>query len=449
MLRYGRLSGVARALMRHAAISVVVLVTVGAAAATVCVLLLRSEGVQRAETRAQAIAAGVVSPLIDEDFYAGDPAAFRRLDDRVRVRTAGNTIQRVKVWSADGVILYCDDHRQIGLQFPFRADDKALLGTAGADSDIEDLDKSANVLDRGLGKSVDVHAGARDTAGRPILVETSFTADVVHARAVALIRWIVPVVLAGVLIFGLLLVLPAFGLARRVARDERERRALIRHAVEASSAENRRVAGELEDGVIQNLAGVSYALAALDRQMARLPEVSTQIGPLRGVLQSAQRRVHDDVLTLREVAGAQYAVEGRAADPVDVLWGIVDDLRGRGTRVEIVVGEVPLLPESHRAALIRFGQETLRNAAEHAPDAHVVLSLHTFAGHVVITVMDDGPGFDPGSVPGPADGHLGLMLLSDAADGVGARLDLRSRPGHGTTVRMSIPVADPSRGSAS
>jgi signal transduction histidine kinase len=354
-------------------------------------------------------------------------------------------IQRVRVWSADGVILYCDDHRQIGLQFPFRADDKALLGTAGVDSDVEDLDKSANVLDRGLGKSVDVHAGARDTAGRPILVETSFTADVVHARGVALIRWIIPVVLVAVLIFGLLQVLPAFSLARRVARDERERRAMIRHAVEASSAEDRRVAGELEDGVIQNLAGVSYALAALDRQMARLPEVSTEVGPLRGILQTAQRRVHNDVLTLREVAGVQYAAEGRAADPVDVLWGIVDDLRARGTRAEILVGEFPSLPERHRAALIRFGHEALLNAAEHAPGAHVVLSLHTFADHVVITVIDDGPGFDPSSVPGPADGHLGLMLLTDAADRAGGRLELRSRPGRGTTVRMSILLGDPSR----
>jgi two-component system, NarL family, sensor kinase len=197
--------------------------------------------------------------------------------------------------------------------------------------------------------------------------------------------------------------------------------------------------------VIQNLAGVSYALAALDRQMARLPEVSTEVGPLRGILQTAQRRVHNDVLTLREVAGVQYAAEGRAADPVDVLWGIVDDLRARGTRAEILVGELPSLPESHRAALIRFGHEALLNAAEHAPGAHVVLSLHTVADHVVITVIDDGPGFDPSSVPGPADGHLGLMLLTDAADRAGGRLELRSRPGRGTTVRMSIPLGDPSR----
>ena len=41
---------------------------------------------------------------------------------------------------------------------------------------------------------------------------------------------------------------------------------------------------------------------------------------------------------------------------------------------------------------------------------------------------------------GPVDGHIGLALLTDAAEGVGGRLDLRSRPGNGTTVRLTVPV---------
>ena len=41
--------------------------------------------------------------------YDGDPTALRALDNRVLLRKAGSTIQRIKVWSPDGVILYCDD----------------------------------------------------------------------------------------------------------------------------------------------------------------------------------------------------------------------------------------------------------------------------------------------------------------------------------------------------
>ena len=58
----------------------------------------------------------------------------------------------------------------------------------------------------------------------------------------------------------------------------------------------------------------------------------------------------------------------------------------------------------------------------------------------MVAVSDDGPGFDPASALGPVDGHIGLALLTDAAEGVGGRLDLRSRPGSGTTVRLVVPI---------
>ena len=102
------------------------------------------------------------------------------------------------------------------------------------------------------------------------LVDTYFTVDGLHVDEAALTRRIVPVVLAALLVLGLLLVPLAYSLASRVARYERERQAMIRLAVEASSAERRRVAGELHDGVIQDLAGVGYALTALDAQLAGL-----------------------------------------------------------------------------------------------------------------------------------------------------------------------------------
>ncbi len=126
------------------------------------------------------------------------------------------------------------------------------------------------------------------------LVETCFTVDGLHADEAALIRRIVPVVLAALLVLGLLLVPLAYSLASRVARYERERQAMIRLAVEASSAERRRVAGELHDGVIQDLAGVGYALTALDAQIAGLADSGSSgsappIGALRATLRTAQR----------------------------------------------------------------------------------------------------------------------------------------------------------------
>jgi signal transduction histidine kinase len=59
----------------------------------------------------------------------------------------------------------------------------------------------------------------------------------------------------------------------------------------------------------------------------------------------------------------------------------------------------------------------------------------------VLTVADDGPGFNPHNAVGPVEGHIGLAQLADAAEGAGGRLDVRSRPGHGTTIKATIPAA--------
>ena len=246
----------------------------------------------------------------------------------------------------------------------------------------------------------------------------------------------------ALLVLGLLLVALAYSLARRIARYELERQAMIRLVVEASSTERRRLAGELHDGVIQDLAGVGYALTALDAQIASLGNSgsSPPVGALRATLRTAQRLVHDDVLALRELTGMQYAADSGAADPAAALRVIVAGAREKGTPVEMIVEELPTLPAAHRAALIRVGREGLRNAAKHAPGANVVLTLGVEDDNAVVTVSDDGPGFDPASALGPMDGHIGLALLTDAAEAVNGRLDLRSRPGKGTTVRLVAPI---------
>ncbi|HST64126.1 MAG TPA: histidine kinase, partial [Mycobacteriales bacterium] len=302
-----RLSVVARALVQHAVVSVLALVVVGATAAIICVRVVQSQALRQAEGGGEVVATRVVAPLVTQGVYDGKAEALIALDDRVRIRKSGSTIQRVKVWSPDGVILYSDDPRLIGQKYPLAPEDRAVLESGGVDSDVSDLSKSENVLDRSFGRSLEVYVGARDTEGRPILVETYFTADRLKADEAALIRRIIPVVLLALLVLGLLLVPLAYSLARRVARYERERQAMIRLAVEASSAERRRVAGELHDGVIQDLAGVGYALTALDAQIAGLGGESAgspsgqPIGALRATLRTAQRLVHDDVLALREL----------------------------------------------------------------------------------------------------------------------------------------------------
>jgi two-component system, NarL family, sensor kinase len=451
MPRLRRPSVVARALVQHAAISLVALVAVGTLAAIICVQVVQDQALHRAEANGESIAVDVVAPMVNPGVEEGDTDSLVALHRQVQFRMATDTIQRIKVWSPDGMILYCDDPRQIGLHFPLDEDDLDALNSGGVDSDISDLDKSENVFDRGFGfgESLEVYVGAQDTVGKPILVETYFTANSLHADEASLIRRIVPVVLAAVLVLGLLLVPLAFTLARRVSRYERERQSMIRLAVEASSAERRRVAGELHDGVIQDLAGVGYALSSLDTQLLTLgrsngdPEPAPPVKGMLTTLHTAQRLVHDDLLALRELTGLQYAADSPAVDPEAALRVVADHVGAEGTPVDMVVGPLPELPPAHRSALIRIGREAMRNAAKHAPGSHVMLTLGVSGGNAVLAVADDGPGFDPHNAVGPVEGHIGLALLADAAEGAGGRLDVRSRPGHGTTIKATIPLPNP------
>jgi signal transduction histidine kinase len=438
-------SVVSRALLRHALVGSAALVLVGGIALAICLHVVRDEALRQAEERAGSIAAHVVAPMIDHRVYAGHPDALQRLDAELHSREVGSSLQRVKVWSPAGEVLYSDDRRLIGRRYPLDHAARAALAAGDVRADVSDLDEPENELDHEFGESVEVYAAARDSGGRPILVETYFSTGRLRADEAGMMRRIAPVVLIALALLWLLLI--PIALARRAGRYERERKAMVRLAAEASAAERRRVAGELHDGVIHDLTMIGATLTDLDTGLDGLepqPAIAA-IGALRDTLHGALRLVHDDVLALRELTGLQYTADSGTADPVTALRVIADTVRDGPGRLTVTVDLAPLppLPAQHRAALIRVGREALRNAARHAPGSGVRLDLGVQDGEAVVQVADDGPGFDPATAPGPEHGHLGLALLADAAETVGGRLELRSRPGAGTSVRFAVPVPEP------
>jgi signal transduction histidine kinase len=103
------------------------------------------------------------------------------------------------------------------------------------------------------------------------------------------------------------------------------------------------------------------------------------------------------------------------------------------------VGALPRLPGPVASAVFQVAREALRNAVRHAGAApHLTLKAHD--GRLWLTVEDAGCGYDPGRVEGPTEGHLGLTLLRDAAQRVGGTLEIRTAPGEGTTVMLTVGV---------
>jgi signal transduction histidine kinase len=114
------------------------------------------------------------------------------------------------------------------------------------------------------------------------------------------------------------------------------------------------------------------------------------------------------------------AVVGRARIPVDVR-----------------IDEAVSAPPAVAVALYRIAQEALNNVVKHAAAGQATVTLHdsTGDGHagVELTVADDGCGFDVDDV---RSGRLGLGIMAERAESIGARLELRSAPGQGTVVRV-------------
>jgi signal transduction histidine kinase len=91
-----------------------------------------------------------------------------------------------------------------------------------------------------------------------------------------------------------------------------------------------------------------------------------------------------------------------------------------------------------KEALYRIAQEALHNVVKHADARHVQVRLEGAGeGSLILTVQDDGRGFDPaGSFPG----HIGLHSMQERAERVGGSVTLESRPGAGTRVLVRVPL---------
>ena len=229
------------------------------------------------ETRDRVRAAGslVEAAALEDELLRGDRAAQQRMDDIVTGQVLAESIARVKVWSRDGRILYSDEPRLIGRRFALGADERAIFRTGAAAAEVSDLGKTENVFERPEGKLLEAHTVIRTPDGTPVLFEIYRRYSSVTASAERLVRDLAPPLLAGVVVLLLLQIPLAWSMARRLQRQHAEREELLSSAVLASAQERRRIAGDLHDGVVQDLAGVAFGLAPLADDARRRHDTDT------------------------------------------------------------------------------------------------------------------------------------------------------------------------------
>ena len=197
--------------------------------------------------------------------------------------------------------------------------------------------------------------------------------------------------------------------------------------------ERARIATELHDAVAQKLFSLRLtaqaAAALVDRDPTRAKEELHQVADLSAQATDELRAV---VTELRPAALDEDGLVPALRTQARVLD------RAHTARVTFTAHGVRALPAAQEEAVLRVAQEAMHNALRHAEAARVDIALRRHGAGAVLTVRDDGLGFDPESARG-AGRHLGLVSMRDRAHSVGGRLDVHSTPGGGTMIELEVP----------
>lgn len=228
--------------------------------------------------------------------------------------------------------------------------------------------------------------------------------------------------------------------ALRLSERDRAGRVLKR-----MDEQNTRSSSELYDNLAQLLAGVLLRLRLLDRTPElQGPEWSAKDGKGRLILNEVRSQVLEALEGVRGIARRLHPPELRELGlgyALDALARSVTDQTGLFIEVHADHGLPPLTSDT-RLAVFRVAEEALRNAAAHSDAQKTRLTLSHEGDRICLEIRDDGSGFDTVSAMRDKTG-LGLASMIERAEQVGGTVQLESRMGGGTCVRLRAPLTLP------
>ena len=220
-------------------------------------------------------------------------------------------------------------------------------------------------------------------------------------------------------------------------RRVKKQTALIAEQIESNATleERNRIARELHDTLSQGFSGVGYQLASVSNHLATDPDKARKkLDAARQMVEHSLAEARDSLIGLRVPAGAEsldfpnatLAAAKTRCEEAEVDFEAEREGWTEGSK----------LPPETAYACHRIVLEAVTNALRHSGAARVRVSLAAAAGRARITVADDGRGFST-SDRAP-EGHFGLQGMRERAQQLGAALAVRSAPGQGTSVELSL-----------
>lgn len=390
-----------------------------------------NSAVQDAGTYGELSGRAALAPFVTDDLLIGSPTAIKKMDVAGRALIEQGGAKHVKVWSVEGKVLWADEKLLIGQVFAFEGAEKELLDGEGVLSNLSKLDKDENKFEIAAGEKslLQVYFGWKTPSGTPVVVETYYPTSLVSDRAADQRRSFLPLLLGGL---GLLMVaqIPlARALAHRLKKLQKEREHLLERVIVSSDVERQRIAAEVHDGAVQDLIGITFSLSAAADEAPQ---------PMSSRLSGLASATRHTVRSLRSLLNSIYPVQVPNDGWAAGLDAIINALRQRGVSVNIDVPDIRLAP-ANELLLLRVTLEALRNVDAHAHATQVDIILTKTGNAVTLSITDNGIGFDKEmAISQRQIGHLGLQLLRDLAQDMGASLVVDSTPGSGTTLHLEL-----------
>jgi signal transduction histidine kinase len=422
---------VARQVASFALVGVVALAVVGLGTAIASRRVGEREAVADARTTTLVRAQGFIEPALDDGLLTGAPEARARLA-AVQGGVLGGPLVRIKLWSADGTIVYSDEPQLIGARYELGEDELDSITSGRIDAEVSDLSEPENRFERSYGKLLEVYLPVHTPTGTALLFEAYYRYSLVEDYGRHLFRSFAPIALGALVCLQFVQVPLAWSLARRLRQRLEEREVLLQRALQASEVERRQIASDLHDGVVQDLAGVAYSLSAAAR--------SGGGNGSAGMLDQSAEAVRTSIKALRSLVVDIYPPDFDE-EPLDAaLADLVERARSRGVEAHLDVDAPDPIPDHAARLVYRVAQEGIRNALNHSGAKMLTVRLRTDGRRAAVEVADDGRGFDEAEPRArAAEGHVGLRALSGLVGDTGGSLDVRSVPGAGTTLRAEVP----------
>ncbi len=429
---------VRRAFVQFALLSVGLIVLVLGGVLAVAEVMAHRSAEGDATTRGGIVAQAVAAGLSDPARGTGDPDLVEEIE--AVAQHAG--VRAVLVWDESGTVVWSTRPILVGETFQLDAEVRELFGTTGRLASDGDLDSAHP---RGLlGSEVEVFAPIRGADGSLLVAESYVDGEAAGETRAEALQVLLPLGAGGLLLFEGLALLAGARLARRVHSGRRERIRLLTASLAALDHERRRIAHDLHDGIVQNLAAMRYALTAVTMAVPEDLE-----GDPHSQLQRICDLVERELAALRGTMGELLPVE-RQELPLpqtlrELMGRLVPPPTGWSVEVEPALENVdPATAElAHRVV-----QEGVRNAVRHARATSVTVLVQQAAERagpaVRVVVEDDGRG--PSGAPerpGVGGLHVGIRLLRDLARDLGGDLRLGERPGGGTRLVVEWERAEP------